>query len=911
MAHAHPLEGDGLQTQLFHYLWKQGQGIDDLKFEALRIPDTIVFFNVPIVWYYWSDISGEIRKKGGEDLERTTILRSLLRRRDPGACDVVASFLSHRNAEEDTITFMNADELAEFLMSSHHHQGILQRFVLPRSDFSEMVQAIWSPKMFIVNKRVNRIRLNDRYSDRNEKCITFEGPTHFTEDRLCAPAAKARIEEVCQAIVEHIKGVDHHHYTVSRMVLYFKEDRRNPNIVWLMFSSSFRFLELRSKTQAYVQAKPPLELTPNFQGLHVAALQREKSLERPATVANRYRSGYLRNIRLEDMDLIANAALTAGLADEEEEDHVPDLLPIAEIPQPTNLRSIATPDADLVVAPNDTIKAEMLLERIYYNQKTRRIYGKIQQWELENKKITLDRRDFQQQKKMLRAALEKVKQPAMRRSKAGSESPASSCRLPLISEKQSPTGTATGSLHSGLDATQSLTVDIPIQPATIANRDLQQSCTTTTTTATTSSSEPPGVVQSTVPSIEVGLTKQDSTMPQIVSGRLRWDKLRSRRSSVLTSLSGNSPPLGNSRLASEIYTGAMNAGALSIPVAVRRRKSSTGGHEPSKKLGSEEIGARGRRILNALGVLTGGEDDGQVQAKLANVLQRKSKRDMAEAYSPVELKAIMHVIEHSYMEANRKAKEMFLSLAEEMNDRIYNWYSEVALCGKLQRQYFFSMPSTLARVLDSQFSREKQTLNIITVEEFEEAERDRLSKLQREAPVQPKQVAPTLRSASSEVHPLRPLSAASDSKSALVLPSFPSRPGTADSVKSYRYVQNDEVEREMHYVVSMPDRARSKEFSRLLQRLQSYLVDASTAEERIAIEGIAAQLRMKGWFKTLRAIRLVGASHGQPGSASITSSPPISPRTRMPSDELPREASMQSSFSSASSTGGPRARGGS
>lgn len=26
----------------------QGQGIDDLKFEALRIPDTIVFYNVPI-----------------------------------------------------------------------------------------------------------------------------------------------------------------------------------------------------------------------------------------------------------------------------------------------------------------------------------------------------------------------------------------------------------------------------------------------------------------------------------------------------------------------------------------------------------------------------------------------------------------------------------------------------------------------------------------------------------------------------------------------------------------------------------------------------------------------------------------------------------------------------------------------
>lgn len=41
-------------------------------------------------------------------------------------------------------------------------------------------------------------------------------------------------------------------------------------------------------------------------------------------------------------------------------------------------------------------------------------------------------------------------------------------------------------------------------------------------------------------------------------------------------------------------------------------------------------------------------------------------RHSPEAYSPVELKSIMQIIERSYMEANQKAKDMFMSLAEEM-----------------------------------------------------------------------------------------------------------------------------------------------------------------------------------------------------------------------------------------------------
>eukprot|EP00992_Anisonema_acinus_P009267 TRINITY_DN5470_c0_g1_i2.p1 TRINITY_DN5470_c0_g1~~TRINITY_DN5470_c0_g1_i2.p1 ORF type:complete len:106 (+),score=28.39 TRINITY_DN5470_c0_g1_i2:71-388(+) len=74
MSHTHPLEGDGTQVNLFHYLWKKGQGLEDQKLK-FKIPDTIVFYNFPIIWYYWSESQQEIRKKGGKELERSNILQ--------------------------------------------------------------------------------------------------------------------------------------------------------------------------------------------------------------------------------------------------------------------------------------------------------------------------------------------------------------------------------------------------------------------------------------------------------------------------------------------------------------------------------------------------------------------------------------------------------------------------------------------------------------------------------------------------------------------------------------------------------------------------------------------------------------------------------------------------------------------
>eukprot|EP00906_Rhabdomonas_costata_P015025 RCo021550 len=281
MAHTHPLEGDGIQVNLFHYLWKKGilRGESQLKF---KIPDTIVMFNQPTIWYTWSDTQNEIRKRSGKELERSTILSRFCRRKEED-CDIVASFVSHRLDEEDTVEFFDERGLTEFLMRRTNQQGLLQKFVIPKGDHNEMIQAIWSPRLCMVNKRVNRHFLSDKNRPGNDRCITYEGPTHFTEEALTASAVRKKIEDVCLSVVDHFKIVEHY-YQLSRMVLYFKEGRESgsghpgDNSLWLMFSSSLRVDEIK-----FQRKKAPLLLTPQFKGLYNELLDEDHP--RPSTRA--------------------------------------------------------------------------------------------------------------------------------------------------------------------------------------------------------------------------------------------------------------------------------------------------------------------------------------------------------------------------------------------------------------------------------------------------------------------------------------------------------------------------------------------------------------------------------------------------------------------------------------------------
>jgi hypothetical protein len=281
-----------------------------------RIPDTIILHNFPTTWYYWAPVPkpdpegeysddellnsgdddspraeakggtkkdagtrrarkwkkrriyGEIREKGGKCLEKSIILKTFSALQNSPSCDTIATWMQKEADGAYSVQFFNHEELAVFL--NGQHTGLLQSFVLPGSEYNEVLQAVWSPKICHVNKRINRWKLSDRAHARFEKAITYEGATHYTEEAVIAPTTAGKVKEVCESIVDHIGALDHH-YAISRMVLYFKEDKNHPNILWLLYSSSFRIVEVR-----YREAKPLLTFAPKFE---LTSLQDTHNLE--------------------------------------------------------------------------------------------------------------------------------------------------------------------------------------------------------------------------------------------------------------------------------------------------------------------------------------------------------------------------------------------------------------------------------------------------------------------------------------------------------------------------------------------------------------------------------------------------------------------------------------------------------
>lgn len=117
------------------------------------------------------------------------------------------------------------------------------------------IQAIWSPHVTLLERRVNVYRMNDKRVTPFERAVTYEGPSHFSNEVFCAPHLEKEIKKVCNAIVQHFASVEHKQ--ITRMVLYFKLCQEGK--LWFLWSSSIR---VGVSQEAPLTA--PLNLSPRF-----------------------------------------------------------------------------------------------------------------------------------------------------------------------------------------------------------------------------------------------------------------------------------------------------------------------------------------------------------------------------------------------------------------------------------------------------------------------------------------------------------------------------------------------------------------------------------------------------------------------------------------------------------------------
>lgn len=171
------------------------------------------------------------------------IYESFRKRKNP-TCEVVAYYISTRETDEGkemtSIEYFDDAGLQDFLFNRQkEHNGIIQKFIDPKGKSNAIIRAIWSPKLCLLEQRVNLKPVNDGRFDMYERCVTYEGAEHQS---MNAPVRgiylPSRLQTICDSIVDHVMRTSSQHYRISRMVLNFKLDHNNK--LWLLWCSSMR-----------------------------------------------------------------------------------------------------------------------------------------------------------------------------------------------------------------------------------------------------------------------------------------------------------------------------------------------------------------------------------------------------------------------------------------------------------------------------------------------------------------------------------------------------------------------------------------------------------------------------------------------------------------------------------------------
>lgn len=241
-----PLEGDGCVPALFHYIWSKNSIKQSCP--LVNVPDTVVYkYRQPAYWYFTSkDPSGGIKMKNKSNLGNVKVEESLCSKPAASNNEVVAYYISSEQTPlgmQTTIEHFNVDGLRDFLYNHEkENNGILQRFVDSKGYGNTLFRAIWSPNVFHVERRANRIDMADKKYSMHQRVVTFEGGEHFSDTLTVTDTLLgSQIQRICESIVDHcgyqlhLQGDASH---ISRMVLHFKMDDHSR--IWFLWCSSIR-----------------------------------------------------------------------------------------------------------------------------------------------------------------------------------------------------------------------------------------------------------------------------------------------------------------------------------------------------------------------------------------------------------------------------------------------------------------------------------------------------------------------------------------------------------------------------------------------------------------------------------------------------------------------------------------------
>eukprot|EP01064_Diplonema_japonicum_P002910 TRINITY_DN1188_c4_g2_i1.p1 TRINITY_DN1188_c4_g2~~TRINITY_DN1188_c4_g2_i1.p1 ORF type:complete len:570 (+),score=105.78 TRINITY_DN1188_c4_g2_i1:49-1758(+) len=262
----HQLEGDGMLPLLYHHLWKKNKSFQSCP--GIKLPDTVVYeHNFPRAWYTYDFKNSEILKRAGRFLDTHHIYQAFSKTQGVDICAQYLFTSEGENGCTTSVEFMNPKDLEYFLnLRKSRPDGILQKF-LPTASCNSQIQVIWSPRVTLIQRRVNKNRICGRNISAYQRAVTYDGPTHLSDEGLCSGRTKNQILEICTSIVEHFSSTEHK--SISRFVIYFKVSPipkqaalDGHSAIWLLWASSLRIGD--SNKRQTTQNFRPLNLSPNI-----------------------------------------------------------------------------------------------------------------------------------------------------------------------------------------------------------------------------------------------------------------------------------------------------------------------------------------------------------------------------------------------------------------------------------------------------------------------------------------------------------------------------------------------------------------------------------------------------------------------------------------------------------------------
>lgn len=138
------------------------------------------------------------------------------------------------------IEYFNKEKFSKFLNSKNTYpDGILQKFIDPKGDSNFTIRLFWSPKLCILEKKINTKKICDKRFNLYERAVTYDGEEFQTEtEAIRGNNLPDRFEKIGHSIASHISNITLERIKIVRMILNFKIGKNDK--FYLLWCSSLR-----------------------------------------------------------------------------------------------------------------------------------------------------------------------------------------------------------------------------------------------------------------------------------------------------------------------------------------------------------------------------------------------------------------------------------------------------------------------------------------------------------------------------------------------------------------------------------------------------------------------------------------------------------------------------------------------